>query len=64
MRVGRNCGKSKVLKEMADDWARNHPGSKMAWVTADGVKVTEVRGELVKGPDGTWRLANQTQENS
>jgi hypothetical protein len=58
---GRKCSKSEALKAMADEWARDHPVSKMAWVTHEGVKVTEVRGELVKGPDGVWRLENQTQ---
>jgi hypothetical protein len=59
--VSRRMGKSQMLKEMTDDWARDHPGGRMAFVTHEGVKVTEGRGELVKGPDGIWRLKNQTQ---
>jgi len=57
----RKQGKSAALKTLADAWARNHPGGRMAWVTLEGIKVTEVRGELVKGPDGVFRLENQEQ---
>jgi hypothetical protein len=60
---GRNCSKTETLKAMADEWARDHPGGRMAWVTPEGTKVTEVRGELTQGSDGIWRLENQRQEN-
>jgi hypothetical protein len=58
---GRNLGKSAALKYLADDWARDHPGGKIAWVTNGEVRITEVRGELVQDADGVWRLKNQTQ---
>ncbi len=56
-------GKTAAMKILADNWARDHPGGKMAWVTSGKIVVTEVRGELVKDDqDGVFRLKDQEQE--